>query len=84
MLLTQLIRGIDSTRANLSRLCIDTARHIRSGPDDPALPSDIAEAKHLIPGASLEWLAAQLPGLDDDHLAAIVLKAEDLLDPSHS
>jgi hypothetical protein len=83
-LLTQLIRGIENTRANLSRLCIDTARHIRSGPDDPALPSDIAEAKHLIPGASLDWLAAQLPGLDDDHLAAIVLKAEDLLDPSHA
>lgn len=83
-LLTQLIRGIENTRASLCRLCIDTARHIRSGPDDPALPSDIAEASHLIPGASLEWLAGQLPGLDDHHRAAIVLKADDLLDPSHA
>ena len=82
-LLTQLIRGIDNTRANLSRLCVDTARHIGSGPDDPALPADIAAAKQLIPGASLEWLTEQLPGLDEDHVAAIALKAADLLDPIH-
>lgn len=82
-LLTQLIRGIDNTRANLSRLCVDTARHISSGPDDPALPADIAAAKNLIPGVSLEWLAEQLPGLDEEHVAAIALKAADLLDPTH-
>ena len=82
-LLTQLIRGIDNTRANLSRLCVDTARHISSGPDDPALPADIAAAKHVIPGASLEWLTAQLPGLDEEQAAAIALKAADLLDPPH-
>lgn len=82
-LLTQLIRGFDNIRANLSRLCVDAARHIGSGPDDPALPSDIAEARHLIPGASLEWLAEQLPGLDAEQIAAITLKAADLLDPAH-
>ena len=81
-LLTQLIRGIDNTRANLSRLCVDTARHIATGPDDPALPADIAAAKNIIPGASLEWLAEQLPGLDEEHIAAIALKAADLVDPS--
>jgi HD-like signal output (HDOD) protein len=81
-LLTQLIRGIDNTRANLSRLCVDTARHITTGPDDPALPADIAAAKTIIPGVSLEWLAEQLPGLDEEHIAAIALKAADLLDPS--
>ncbi|MBS1142016.1 MAG: hypothetical protein H6R13_3469 [Proteobacteria bacterium] len=83
-LLTQLIRGIDNTRSNLSRLCVDTARHITTeGGVSPALPSDIAEAKHLIPGASLEWLAEQLPGLDEEQIANIVLKAADLLDPTH-
>jgi len=80
-LLTQLIRGIDNTRANLSRLCVDTARHLGSGPDDPALPADIAAAKHIIPGASLEWLAEQLPGLNAEQAAAIALKAADLIDP---
>jgi len=79
-LLPQLIRGIDNTRANLSRLCIDTARHLASGgPDDPALPSDIVEAKHIIPSASLEWLASQLPGIDEESAEQLALKAADLL-----
>ncbi len=82
-LLSQLIKGIDHTRANLSRLCVDTARHLSGGGDNPALPSDVAEAKHLIPGESLEWLTAQLPGLTEEQNAAIALKAGDLLDPSH-
>lgn len=79
-LLTQLIRGIDNTRSNLSRLCIDTARHLSTGgPTDPALPSDIADAKQIIHGASLEWLTEQLPGLDEEQVAAIVAKANELL-----
>lgn len=83
-LLTQLIRGIDNTRSNLSRLCVDTARHILTeGSTSPALPSDIAEAKHLIPGATLEWLTEQLPGIDEAQIPLIVAKAEDLLDPAH-
>jgi len=83
-LLTQLIRGIDNTRANLSRLCTDTTRHLATGgPEDPALPADIAEAKHIIPGASLEWLAEQLPGLNEEQVASIALKAADLINPVH-
>ena len=83
-LLTQLIRGVDNTRANLSRVCVDAARHLTSGgPDDPALPSNIAEAKHIIPGATLEWLAEQLPGLNEAQVASISLKAADLIDPHH-
>ena len=83
-LLTQFIRGIDNTRANLSRLCVDTARHILAeGSTSPALPSDIAEAKHLIPGASLQWLTEQLPGLDEEQVSHLVAQAEDLLDPDH-
>ncbi|MEN9481046.1 MAG: hypothetical protein RLZZ298_2441 [Pseudomonadota bacterium] len=79
-LLTQLIRGIDNTRANLSRLCIDTARHLHTGgPSDPALPSDIADAKQIMHGASLEWLTEQLPGINEEEIAAIVFKAGELL-----
>lgn len=81
-LLPQLIRGFDNTRANLSRLCIDTARHLACGPEDPALPSDIAEAKQIITGASLEWLAGQLPGIDEERAASIALAAADRLDPT--
>ena len=83
-LLTQLIRGIDNTRSNLSRLCVDTARHILTeGSTSPALPSDIVEAKHLIPGASLQWLTEQLPGLDEEQVSHIVAQAEGRLDPAH-
>lgn len=83
-LLTQLIRGIDNTRSSLSRLCVDTARHLSTGgANDPALPSDIADAKHIIPGASLAWLTEQLPGLNEEEIAQIVLKAGDLVDSAH-
>lgn len=81
-LITQLIRGIDNNRANLSRICVDTARHLSSGgAEDPALPADIAEASQLIPGASLEWLAGQLPGIEAPQVLAIVERAADLLEP---
>lgn len=83
-LLTQLIRGIDNTRSNLSRLCVDTARHLSTGgARDPALPSDIAAARQIIPGASLTWLTEQLPSLSEEEVATIVLKAGNLLDPAH-
>lgn len=79
-LLTQLIRGIDNSRANFSRLCVDTARHLANGgPEDPALPSDIGEASHLMPGASLEWLIEQLPGLDEEQVSRIIGKVHDEL-----
>lgn len=82
-LLTQFIRGIDNTRANLSRLCVDTARHLLAeGSASPALPSDIAAAKQIIPGATLEWLAEQLPGLEEAQIGNIVSQAEILLAPT--
>jgi hypothetical protein len=78
-LLSQLIHGVDNVRANISRLCVDTARHLATGPDDPALPTDLAEAKRLIPQASMQWLASNLIGLDDEQQAAALAKAEELL-----
>ena len=80
-ILPQLIRGIDNPRANLSRLCIDTARHVLSGGfTDPALPADIVEAKHLIHGASLEWRTEQIPEIDEYSVTSIVERAADLLE----
>ena len=79
-LLTQLIHGIDNSRANLSRLCVDTARHLLTeGAASPALPSDIAEARQLIPGASLDWLIEQLPDLDPTQRAEIASQAAERL-----
>lgn len=78
-ILVQLIRGTDSPRANLARLCLDTARHLIAGGDNPALPDDLAAAKLLLPNASLKWLAAQLVGLPEERqqeladLAALAL-----------
>ena len=78
-LLIQLIQGQDNVRANISRLCVDTARHLASGPDDPALPFDLAEAKRLIPQASISWLAAKLMGLDEEQLETVIRKAEEIV-----
>ncbi len=75
-ILVQLIRGTDSPRANLARLCIDTARHLGAGSDNPALPDDLAAARRLLPGASLEWLAARLIGVAQEDQAALVAQAE--------
>lgn len=76
LLLVQLIRGIDNARSNLSRLCVDTARHLASSSFDPALPSDLASAARLIPGASMHWLAEQMPGIDPAAIDDLVLQAQ--------
>lgn len=78
-LLMQLIKGVDNTRANISRLCVDTARHLSMSPDNPALPSDLAEAKRLIPQASLHWLASRMLGLDEEQIDHVVTRAEEIV-----
>ncbi|HEX8963911.1 MAG TPA: HDOD domain-containing protein [Rhodocyclaceae bacterium] len=79
LLLTHLIQGVDNVRANICRLCVDTARHLAIGPDNPALPDDLAEAKRLIPQASLPWLASHLIGLGDEQRDDLIAKAEEIL-----
>lgn len=74
-ILVQLIRGTDTVRANIARLCIDTTRHLIASPSNPALPDDLANAKRLIPHASLEWLAAGLKGLSEDMQRDLVEQA---------
>ncbi len=79
LLLTHLIQGVDNVRANICRLCVDTARHLALGPDNPALPDDLAEAKRLIPQASISWLASHLIGLNDERRDELVRQAEAIL-----
>jgi len=79
-LLVQLIRGIDNVRANLCKLYLDTARHLASGADNPALPDDLVQAKRLIPHASLEWLASHMNGLSEERQAELIAAAQAILD----
>jgi HD-like signal output (HDOD) protein len=78
-LLVQLIRGVDNVRANLCKLYLDTARHLAAGADNPALPDDLAQAKRLIPTASLEWLAAHMNGLNEGRQAALIVQTQEIL-----
>lgn len=79
-LLIQLIRGVDNARANLCKLYLDTARHLVSGPDDPALPDDLAQAKRLIPNVGLDWLAGHMNGLNEERQTRLVEAAQWVLD----
>ncbi|MDD5297011.1 MAG: HDOD domain-containing protein [Rhodocyclaceae bacterium] len=72
-LLTQLIRGADTVRANIARIATDTARHLQSDMDNPAIPSDILSLHAFLPGASFEALLEPLP-ISDEYREA-VLKA---------
>lgn len=82
-LLVQLIRGADNVRANLCKLYLDTARHLATGADNPALPDDLAQAKRLIPSASLEWLAAHMNGLNEERQSKTIEAAQWILDQEH-
>lgn len=79
-LLIQLIRGADTVRANLCKLYLDTARHLVNSPDNPALPDDLAQAKRLIHGASLEWLASHMNGLNEERQARLIEAARWIID----
>jgi HD-like signal output (HDOD) protein len=60
-LIGQLIKGTDSPRANIARVAIDAARHIVSDERNPAIPSDVMNIHHVLPGISFEHLLAPLP-----------------------
>lgn len=75
-IIVQLIRGTDTARANLARICIDTARHLDASHNNPALPDDLADAKTLLPGASFAWLASWLTEVPEDALPELLEKAE--------
>jgi HD-like signal output (HDOD) protein len=60
-LIVLLIKGADNLRANIARLATDTARHIVTDPENPAIPADIAAMAELLPGISHAQLISALP-----------------------
>ncbi len=60
-LVTLLIRGSDTLRANIARLATDAARHIIYNPENPAIPADVLAIHELLPGVSFEHLVSALP-----------------------
>ncbi|WP_319244302.1 HDOD domain-containing protein [uncultured Propionivibrio sp.] len=58
-LMIQLLRGSESTRARMTRVCSNAARHIldESETSELALAADLVEAARLIPNAGIDWLA---------------------------
>jgi hypothetical protein len=71
LLLTQLIRGVDSVRANIARIATDTARHLQTDPENPAIAADIASLHAFLPGASFQTLLEPLP-ISDEYRAAVL------------
>lgn len=57
-LVIQLLRGSESTRARMTRVCSNAARHILDTSETSALAlaADLVEAARLIPNAGVEWL----------------------------
>jgi HD-like signal output (HDOD) protein len=80
-LVVQLLRGVDTPRANLTRICSNTARHIveSSATSNLALAFDLLEINKLMPAMSLDWLVEGLVMLPDDHKPDLIAKANELL-----
>ncbi len=69
-LITQLVRGADTPRANIARVASDAARHILANPRNPAIPSDVIGVRAYLPGVAWESLLECLP-IDDDYREAV-------------
>jgi HD-like signal output (HDOD) protein len=80
-LVIQLLRGSDSERAQLTRVCSNTARHLldESETANLALATDLVEVIELIPNASLEWLVDGLQMLPEARRLALLDKANEFL-----
>jgi hypothetical protein len=77
----QLLRGVDSPRANLTRICSNTARHLleSSATSNLALAADLLEVHALMPTVSIEWLVDGLVMLPDERRAALTVLANGLM-----
>lgn len=60
-LITLLIHGTGTLRANIARVASETARHITANPEHPEIPVDIVRIRELLPRASLRQLLGPLP-----------------------
>ena len=76
-LIALLIKGSDTLRANIARLADDTARHIITDPESPAIPADIVNIHKIIQGASHAALVAPLPISDEFKEVVLRLVADD-------
>lgn len=79
-LVIQLVRGLDTPRANLTRICSNVARHVvESSPTTMlALATDLLEAKKLMSAVNIEWLVEGLVMLPDEQKAELLLAAYEL------
>ncbi len=85
-LVIQLLRGSESMRAQLTRVCSNAARHVLDDSETAtlALANDVVEAAKLIPGASLEWLVEGLVMLPEERRPALLIVAHELFGSSPS
>ena len=79
-LVIQLVRGLDTPRANLTRICSNVARHVvePSATSTLALATDLLEAQKLMPAVRIEWLVEGLVMLPDEHKAGLLATAHEL------
>jgi HD-like signal output (HDOD) protein len=80
-LVLQLLRGADSPRANLTRICSNTARHILESSETAnlALASDLLEVHKLMPAVNLDWLVEGLVMLPPERRIELVAMTNELL-----
>lgn len=80
-LVLQLLRGANSPRANLTRICSNFARHVveASATVDLALASDLLDVHKLMPDVSVEWLVEGLVMLPDLHKSDLIAMASELM-----
>lgn len=80
-LVIQLLRGSESVRAQLTRICSNAARHLldESETSTLALACDLVDASRLIPGASLEWLVDGLSMLPENRRPELLEISRELL-----
>ena len=71
LLISQLIRGTDTPRANIARLAIDTARHILANAHNAALPADLVNIHGVVQGATYTQLISPLPIPEEDKQAVL-------------
>ena len=80
-LLIQLLRGSESSRAQLTRTCANAARHVLDDSETStlALATDIVEAGKLIPNVNPEWLIDGLSMLSENRRLELLSMVESLL-----
>lgn len=77
-LIALLIRGVDNVRANIARIASDTARHLQTNPENPAIPADIIALKAHLPLINFPTLLAPLPVSDEFRETVLAAVTEEM------